>query len=345
MKLKIGSRGPQVKDIQEKLLKQGYFLGSTGADGNFGELTEEAVIKFQKKNNLEATGIVDSETYRRLVYESFTPGDRLIYLHSPYLEGKDIFEIQKVLKSLGFNPGPVDGIYGPSTEKAVQEFQLSVGISPDGIIGPRTFQLLEEVSITFGSTSVVDYPARKKKESGSLFNKKIALDVLDKIGGGRELGIEKDIIRRTAELLGEFGADVLLGYQLSPNKDFLKRLNKICESGVDALVCFGIEEGKNKDFSTVKLYSYRKDFEQKSSKKDILNCMYNELVSVLRSEKVKKGDATEIFGEKHKLPVLLIALSIERSISGETHKALISDEWRQRLAIGTVRGLLEYFSD
>lgn len=37
--------------------------------------------------------------------------------------------VQKTLLELGFNPGPLDGIYGPKTEAACKAFALSKGLS------------------------------------------------------------------------------------------------------------------------------------------------------------------------------------------------------------------------
>lgn len=45
---------------------------------------------------------------------------------------------QNVLKLLGYDPGPIDGEFGPKTRKALQEFQLDEEITPDGIWGPKT---------------------------------------------------------------------------------------------------------------------------------------------------------------------------------------------------------------
>jgi len=36
-----------------------------------------------------------------------------------------------------------DGIFGPTTEAAVRQFQLNHGLVPDGIAGPRTWAVLE----------------------------------------------------------------------------------------------------------------------------------------------------------------------------------------------------------
>ncbi len=47
-------------------------------------------------------------------------------------------EIQRRLKALGFDPGPLDGIRGRLTIRAVKAFQASRGLVADGIAGPVT---------------------------------------------------------------------------------------------------------------------------------------------------------------------------------------------------------------
>jgi peptidoglycan hydrolase-like protein with peptidoglycan-binding domain len=46
------------------------------------------------------------------------------------------------LQSKGFNPGPLDGIFGQKTNTAVKHFQGSKGLVADGIVGPLTWQAL-----------------------------------------------------------------------------------------------------------------------------------------------------------------------------------------------------------
>ena len=41
--------------------------------------------------------------------------------------------------SIGYDPGPIDGIFGPLTRSAVVKFQIDNGLVPDGIVGPRTW--------------------------------------------------------------------------------------------------------------------------------------------------------------------------------------------------------------
>ncbi len=62
--LKQGSRGDNVKTVQQKLIRWGYLKGS--ADGIFGAKTKAAVIAFQKKNGLTADGIIGTRTAQAL---------------------------------------------------------------------------------------------------------------------------------------------------------------------------------------------------------------------------------------------------------------------------------------
>ena len=54
--LKNGMEGEDVKALQEALIKLGYSCGSYGADGDFGDATELAVVAFQRDNGLDADG-------------------------------------------------------------------------------------------------------------------------------------------------------------------------------------------------------------------------------------------------------------------------------------------------
>jgi len=56
--------------------------------------------------------------------------------------GPDVETLQRQLKERGFDPGMIDGKFGPGTEAAVIAFQRSEGLVADGIAGPRTLAAL-----------------------------------------------------------------------------------------------------------------------------------------------------------------------------------------------------------
>jgi len=53
--------------------------------------------------------------------------------------GPEVVEIQSRLAELGITPGPMDGVFGGSTEAAVRAFQKSKGLLVDGRVGPVTW--------------------------------------------------------------------------------------------------------------------------------------------------------------------------------------------------------------
>lgn len=52
--------------------------------------------------------------------------------------GAAVSTLQQQLRDHGFDPGPIDGIFGPRTLAAVRAFQSQQGIAVDGIVGPIT---------------------------------------------------------------------------------------------------------------------------------------------------------------------------------------------------------------
>lgn len=68
--------------------------------------------------------------------------ERVLSLRTPPLTGVDVQELQERLKTLGFGPETIDGVYGPETAEAVRRFQLAAGLTPDGVVGEKTWAAL-----------------------------------------------------------------------------------------------------------------------------------------------------------------------------------------------------------
>lgn len=71
-----------------------------------------------------------------------TPVPPVIRLTKPHMTGTSVKRVQQALKKLGFDPGPLDGDYGPKTAAAVAAFQLAKGLVADGEVGPQTLKAL-----------------------------------------------------------------------------------------------------------------------------------------------------------------------------------------------------------
>lgn len=56
--------------------------------------------------------------------------------------GADVAELQTRLKAVGYDPGEIDGEFGPNTESAVKALQTAAGILVDGEFGPDSLAAL-----------------------------------------------------------------------------------------------------------------------------------------------------------------------------------------------------------
>jgi N-acetylmuramoyl-L-alanine amidase len=215
-----GNTGKQVVDIQTRLAALGYFLGDEGADGFFGPHTENAIRAFQQQRLLFADGVVEDNTWTELVEAGYQPGDRLLYLRVPYMRGDDVLYLQRRLDELGFDCGPVDGIFSPQLEVAVTEFQRNAGLNVDGIVGETTVDRIRRLQKVGGEGQVANIPDRMNGyvELKSISGLRVSVDPAH---GGRDKGCygrngtgEKDLNLalglRLGELLRGAGANVFL---------------------------------------------------------------------------------------------------------------------------------------
>lgn len=113
--------------------------------------TEAALRNFQQARGLRLSGDCDEETWRAIVEASWRLGDRLLMLVAPNLRGDDVAELQSLLARIGFDSGRVDGIFGPATKRALEDFQHNCGLYVDGVSGPDTVKALQVVARQSGT--------------------------------------------------------------------------------------------------------------------------------------------------------------------------------------------------
>lgn len=65
--LQRGVKGEYVRAAQALLNVRGASCGKYGADGDFGAATEAAALAFQRRNGLEADGIIGNATWQKLL--------------------------------------------------------------------------------------------------------------------------------------------------------------------------------------------------------------------------------------------------------------------------------------
>lgn len=139
--LRQGDTGQAVIKLQTVLKAKGYDPGPL--DGVFGPRTEAAVIAFQTQKNLQVDGVVGPQTWAALgVSCPPSPPANLCPTLRQGSTGPAVRRLQKLLTNSGYNPGSIDGIFGPKTEAAVLAFQKSKNLVQDGIVGIQTWTAL-----------------------------------------------------------------------------------------------------------------------------------------------------------------------------------------------------------
>jgi peptidoglycan hydrolase-like protein with peptidoglycan-binding domain len=163
--LQSGDRGTEVLRMQWYLNRISYFLEgdlpTNAPTGVFNETTARNVREFQRYFNLPQTGIINEETWNRIVsvyyslLQNFPDEEEVIqsYPGTPLRqgnEGENVLYIQQALNSIrntisGINYVSEDGKFGPATSTAVRQFQEFFSLTPDGIVGPETWRRIAEI--------------------------------------------------------------------------------------------------------------------------------------------------------------------------------------------------------
>jgi peptidoglycan hydrolase-like protein with peptidoglycan-binding domain len=139
----------RVRQLQRALRHGAYAPGPV--DGLYGPLTEGAVRRFQQAHGLTSDGIVGPRTRAALRNASFgqrraPPALRPGAGYRSPGDAARVLEVQRMLSSLRYERGPLDGLFGPRTQAAVQWFQANRGLRPTGIVDQATLRRLRTLS-------------------------------------------------------------------------------------------------------------------------------------------------------------------------------------------------------
>ncbi len=163
--LSLGMTGYTVTTIQYYLNVISYFnpnLNIFPITNVYDEATRNAVINFQNEYGISPTGVVEEETWNKIIeiysailndlpegYEGqaakLYPG----YILTLGATGPDVRDFQTYLSTIAQNNAEipditVDGVFGTETRDAIYAFQRLNGIPTTGAVGPVTWNALAE---------------------------------------------------------------------------------------------------------------------------------------------------------------------------------------------------------
>ena len=191
-----GDRNVAIDEIRSKLIQIGFPVDSS--DGTFfDDRLDEAIRTFQQARGLSVDGIVGPITLQRIEEARWKLGDRtLSFVPGHLIHGEDVVSLQQRLTTMGFDCGKVDGIFGIRTDKALREFQRSVGVDEDGTAGRETFQALQRLVRTVSGGR-----AEKLRQSVLLDSLRTGIAdktiVIDPGHGGNDSGVDAHNLRES----------------------------------------------------------------------------------------------------------------------------------------------------
>ena len=163
--LKKGDTDDLILNVQSLLMDLGYMDPDEPTD-YFGNQTHDALLTFQRHNNLLPDGILGETTYALLI-----SGQAHEYVMQEGDEGDDVKEVQDRLYELGYlDKNSRTSTFGEKTAAAVRTFQSANKLKVDGKVGAKTLNALYSSDVVSNSyrsgdtdDNIIPYQKRLQK--------------------------------------------------------------------------------------------------------------------------------------------------------------------------------------
>ena len=263
---KLGDRSTAIELISNTLLRLGFI---TAPSDIFDEKLTQGIKAFQQERGLTATGVINEITSRSLEEARFKLGDRVLSFNSSsVMRGDDVSNLQDRLIQMGFNCGKVDGVFGANTERAVKEFQKSVGINSDGKCGPATLISLMRLvkTVSGGAPNQLRESVKHSVRSPALANKVIVIDPSwggeftgESANGVVESEIVFDLAQRLEGRLIALGVNVVLTRSANNSPLEIDRIKVANSVNADLVIALKVDSYKNENANGVATYFYGRE--------------------------------------------------------------------------------------
>lgn len=146
----------------DKLMDTGEFVKFTSSKyTNQSDYLGAGDILVTKTKGHTVVVLTNGSKYDGEVEEPSVPlGARILKNGS---EGKDVEDLQRRLKAVGYDPGEIDGEYGPNTASAVKALQKDADILVDGEFGPDSYAALLALEVDEDPNDIPEPPESAEK--------------------------------------------------------------------------------------------------------------------------------------------------------------------------------------
>lgn len=325
--------------------------------------------------------VIDSPSAPSVVPSANTPQPEItntdfasVLRNTPYQlndKGEDIAVMQKMLLTLGFDPGEKDGVYGKQLQAAIRNFQLYVGIADDGIAGKQTVDALVERY----NTAEIAYSSDKKllagcrigidpghqrhdndgtepvKPGSDQLKKKVSSGTYGRYSGIYEYVINLQVGLKLKRQLEALGAEVVMSRQ-THNVDISNAQRAVMMSEADVDCWLRIHANGSDDPNVDGMFILVADkgglgTDSKSAYKDSDDLAYMLLQYTVQATGAKnlgvkpRTDQTG-FGWSS-VPVCNIEMG--HMTNNREDYLLISEEYQNKIVDGLTQGFIQYFSE
>ena len=132
----------EIATVQRLLLRLGY-LKDENMTRAMDRATIAAVVAHLKEVNTSAQGLTAEKMLRSLFTAAWTKegwGSGTADGQDLVVDRAEVKLAQEALKKLKYEPGPIDGVFGPATFSAIELFQDDNGLNVTGLLSRNTFQ-------------------------------------------------------------------------------------------------------------------------------------------------------------------------------------------------------------
>jgi peptidoglycan hydrolase-like protein with peptidoglycan-binding domain len=186
-----------VRDAQERLGRLGFYHGPI--DGLAGGETEHAIESFQASRGLASTGTLNPATLQAMKTSEARAAPAA-------LDTTNVRALQNRLHQLGFYGGPADGVWGSTTQSALERFQKSRGLEVTGTLN----------RVTANALGVESMPAAQQANLGQPLDPAVARNIQHRLGqlgfyNGRADGVMGPATKQALEHFQETRALAVTG--------------------------------------------------------------------------------------------------------------------------------------
>lgn len=178
----------EISTVQRLLLRLGY-LKDENMTRTMDSPTAAAIVAHLKDVKIAPQGLTADKMLRSLFTAAWIKegwGSGTADGQDLVVDKAEVRTAQEALKKLKYEPGPIDGVFGPATFSAVQLFQEDSGLNVTGLLSRNTFQNVTR-ALNFvdkkpvGTVHMLNWPDYINPDTLSNFEKETNIRVIHEV--------------------------------------------------------------------------------------------------------------------------------------------------------------------